>query len=350
VASGSSRFMDRPVVAGSIISLILVLTIGSPGCRRSSFTAREATITVYGFSVAQEPLRSEIFPAFGAEWEKKTGQKITFEGSFAASEIATNQILSGVEADLAILAIDRNAARLLAGGATRSDWRSLPHGGIVNTTPMVIVVRPGNPKKIRDYSDLARSGVKLLHPDPISSGAGQWALLSIYGSEIVKSRRRTGHGDDAKAYELLRSVWKNVIATPGSAREARTQFERGEGDALVTYELEALQLQDKKIPCEIVAPPATLLSEHPVVIIDHGMTPAKYALVELFARYLWSETAQRAWVKHYFRSVTDDALNDEQHRFARIAMPFSVAEFGGWERAYPEIVESVWKQRILIAN
>lgn len=329
-----------------VLGFIVILFVGSVACRRSPITAREATITVYGFSVAQEPLKQEIFPAFQAEWEKKTGQVVSFDGSFPASEIATNQILSGVPADLAILAIDRNAARLLQGEATRSDWRWLPHGGIVNRTPMVILVRPGNPKKIKDYADLARPGVMLIHPDPISSGAGQWSLLAIYGSEIIKSERRNDTRDEAKALELLRSIWKNVIATPGSAREARTQFERGEGDALVTYELEALQLQDKKVPCQIIAPPATIFSEHPVVIIDHGMTATKYAIVELFARYLWSETAQRAWVKHYFRAVTDESLNAAEPRFAKIEMPFTIAEFGGWERAYPEIVDSVWKQQV----
>jgi len=96
----------------------------------------------------------------------------------------------------------------------------------------------------------------------------------------------------------------------------------------------------------MIAPTATVFSELPVVIIDHGMPPAKYALVELFARYLWSETAQKAWVKSYFRSVTDEKLNDAEPRFAKITMPFTVADLGGWQRAYPEIVEGVWKQRI----
>jgi sulfate transport system substrate-binding protein len=171
-------------------------------------------------------------------------------------------------------------------------------------------------------------------------------LLAVYGSELIKSERRAGRRDETKAFEVLRGVWKNVIATPGAAREARTQFERGEGDALVTYELEALQLFDKKTECEMIAPTSTVFSELPVVIIDHGMSPSKYALVELFARYLWSETAQKAWVKSYFRSVTDEKLNEAEPRFAKIALPFTVADLGGWQPAYADIVEGVWKQRI----
>lgn len=342
----SATALCRGRYSGLAIAGVLVAVACLLSCRRSSEASRDATITVYGFSVAKEPIEKDIFPAFSEEWLQKTGQKLSLSTSFAASEIVTNQILSGVDVDIAILAIERNATRLREGAATKSDWHQLPYGGIVNRTPMVIVVRKGNPKRIRDFPDLARPGVRLIHPDPISSGAGQWGLLAVYGSELIKSERRAGRRDETKAFEVLRGVWKNVIATPGAAREARTQFERGEGDALVTYELEALQLFDKKTECEMIAPTATVFSELPVVIIDHGMSPAKYALVELFARYLWSETAQKAWVKSYFRSVTDEKLNDAEPRFAKITMPFTVADLGGWQRAYPEIVEGVWKQRI----
>ena len=333
--------------AGKILVCVLVLLGLLTSCRRKSDIAREATITVYGFSVAKEPLENQIVPAFKESWEKKTGQPLTITTSFAGSEMVTNQIVSGVEADLAILAIERNAQRLLDTKATRSDWRTLPYHGIVNKTPMVILVRKGNPLRIRDFADLGKPGVRVIHPDPTSSGAGQWSLLAIYGSEIIKSEYRKDERDEKAAFALLQKVWKNVIATPESARAARTQLERGEGDVLVTYELEALQLiVDKKLPFEIVTPQCTIMSEHPVVIIDHGMTPAKYALVELFARSLWDEPAQRAWVKSYFRSINFEQLNESNPRFVKVNLPFTVSNLGGWERAYPEIIEGVWKNQI----
>jgi sulfate transport system substrate-binding protein len=312
-------------------------------CRRKSDVAKEATIIVYGFSVVKEPLENEIFPAYQNLWLEKTGQHLTFTPSYAGSEMVTNQIVAGVEADVAILAIERNADRLVEKDATKHKWRKLPYAGIVNKTPMVILVRQGNPKRIRDFGDLARPGVKLIHCDPVSSGAGQWSLLAIYGSELIKSANKDGKRDEQKALDTLRRVWKNVLTTPGSAREARTQFERGEGDALVTYELEALQLVDKKQGFEIVNPPCTIFSEHPVIIVDHNMPPAKYAVVELFVRYLWERPAQEAWVKSSFRSVTDESLNE---RFVKIQTPFYVKDLGGWSRAYPEIIEGVWKQQV----
>jgi sulfate/thiosulfate transport system substrate-binding protein len=183
----------------------------------------------------------------------------------------------------------------------------------------------------------------LIHCDPISSGAGQWSLLAVYGSELIKSERRTGKRDKKRAFELLQNVWKNVITRPLSAREARTQFERREGDALITYELEALQLLEKKLGDVMIVPPATIFSEHPVVIIDDHLPAAKFAIVELFVRYLWERPAQEAWVRSRFRSVTDESLNA---KFAKIEMPFYVKDLGGWEHAYPEIVDGVWKRDI----
>ena len=327
----------------TLVALLLLFEFS--GCRRESGVAKEATISLYGFSVVKEPLENDIFPGFQREWEEKTGQRLKFMPSYAGSEIVTNQIVSGVEADIAILAIERNADRLMRPDVARNDWRKLPYGGIVNQTPIVIVVRQGNPKRIRDFPDLARPGVKLLHADPSSSGAGQWSLLAMYGSELIKSERETGARDEARAFDLLRRIWKsnNIIATPESARQARTQFMRGEGDALVTYELEGLQLVEKTSLVEIVTPRSTVLCEHPVVIIDHVMSPAKYALVELFVRSLWEPRAQQAWVKSHFRSVTDEKLNE---KFAKIEMPFYAKDLGGWARAHPEIVESLWKKKI----
>jgi len=342
---GSSA-CDRPTsFARKMIALVfaLLLLFEFNACRRKSDVAKEATITIYGFSVVKEPLETRIIPDYQKEWLEKTGQKLTFTPSYAGSEMVTNQIISGVEADVAILAIERNADRLIENQATKHQWRKLPYGGIVNKTPMIILVRQGNPKRIHDYSDLGKPGVKLIQCDPVSSGAGQWSLLAIYGSELIKSERRSGQQDQQKAFETLKNAWKNVIARPSSAREARTQFERGEGDALVTYELEALQLLEKKQGYEMVIPPCTIFSEHPVVIIDHNMPPAKFAIVELFVRYLWERPAQEAWVKSRFRSVTDESLNEG---FAKIQMPFYVKDLGGWPRAYPEIVEGVWKQKI----
>lgn len=305
-------------------------------------------ITVYGFSIMKESLEKEIYPAFAAKVKREHGLDIRFTSSFAGSETITNQILQGVKAQVAILSIERDAQRLKEKGFVTSDWHALPQRGIVNKTPFVILVRRGNPKGIHDFSDLAKPGVRLIHPDPVNSGGAQWSILAIYGSELVKSEKQFGEADRARALQMLQAVWRNVISTPGSAREARTQFESGYGDALITYELDALLMRESnpKADAEIVIPEATILSEHPAVVIDRDVSAADRPVVDAFMQYLWSEDAQRAFVKFHFRSSTSDALNQENKELATIKYPFTVDYFGGWDKAYPEVIEGVFRDQV----
>lgn len=305
-------------------------------------------ITVYGFSIMKESLEKEIYPAFAAKVKREHGLDVRFTSSFAGSETVTNQILQGVKAQVAILSIERDAQRLKEKGFVTSDWHALPQRGIVNRTPFVILVRKGNPKGIHDFSDLAKPGIKLIHPDPVSSGGAQWSILAIYGSELVKSEKQSGEADRSRALQLLQAIWRNVISTPGSAREARTQFESGYGDALVTYELDALLMKESnaRVDADIVIPEATILSEHPAVVIDRDVSAADRPIVDAFMQYLWSDEAQRAFVKFHFRSSTSEALNQENKELATIKYPFTVEYFGGWDKAYPEVIEGVFRNQV----
>ena len=303
-------------------------------------------LTVYGFSIMKESLEKSIYPGFAAKWKAEHGQEVRFTSSFAGSETVTNQILQGVKADIAILSIERDADRLKQGGFVTSDWHTLPHKGIVNKTPFVILVRQGNPKGIHDFPDLAKPGVKLIHPDPVSSGGAQWSVLAIYGSELIKSEKQSGEPDQADALETLRAIWRNVISTPGSAREARTQFETGFGDALITYELEGLLMKQAKAPAEIVVPKATIFSDHPAVVIDRNVSAAKRPIVDAFMQYLWTDEAQSAFVTYHFRSVSNEGLNEENKQLAHIEIPFTIDYFGGWNKAYPEIIERIFRDQV----
>jgi sulfate transport system substrate-binding protein len=325
-----------------VLSFVLTGCLpGSPGDTKGS-----QTITLYGFSIMKESLEREIIPAFKAKWKAEHGQDIQFVSSFAGSEVVTNQILQGVPAQIAILSIERDAQRLKDGGATTGDWRSLPNHGIVNKTPFVILVRKGNPKGIEDFSDLANPGIKVIHPDPVSSGGAQWSILSIYGSELKKSENETGKPDPARALRVLQAIWKNVISTPGSAREARTQFETGYGDALITYELEGLMMKDAAAEIDMVVPRSTIFSEHPAVIIDRNVTAEQRPAVEAFLNFLWTDEAQKAFVKNHFRSITNESFNNANKEFAKIDQPFTVEMFGGWDKAYPDVIEKVFMKQV----
>lgn len=303
-------------------------------------------ITLYGFSIMKEALEGDIYPAFAAKWKaENASEDLSFNSSFAGSETVTNQILQGTPADIAILSIERDVMRLAEGKFVTTEWQNAPHKGIVNKTPFVILVRKGNPKNIKDFSDLGKPDVKLIHPDPVSSGGAMWSILAIYGSELTKTKAETGQPDSNRAKQTLQSVWSNVISTPGSAREARTQFETGYGDALITYELEGLLMKQAGKPVDIIVPKSTIFSEHPAVIIDRNINDVKRPSVEAFYQYLWTDEAQKAFVKYHFRSV-NEAFNEANPEFAKIEMPFTVELFGGWSRAYPEIIEGVFQKQI----
>jgi sulfate transport system substrate-binding protein len=301
-------------------------------------------ITVYGFSIMKESLEKAIYPAFSANWKQTHGQDVHFTSSFAGSETVMNQILQGVAADVAILSISREADRLASSGLITFDWRRMPYKGIVNRTPFIILVRKGNPKGIHDFPDLAKPGLKLIHPDPVSSGGAQWSILAIYGSELIKSNKIDGPAR-AQAQQMLKAIWRNVISTPGSGREARTQFETGFGDALITYELEGLLMKQANAQVEIIVPPATIFSEHPAVVVDRNVAAAKRRVVDAFMSFLWGNEAQRAFVSNNLRAM-DETLNQANSAFAQIKLPFTVELFGGWEKAYPDVIEKVFRAQV----
>jgi sulfate/thiosulfate-binding protein len=334
---------------GACVLFALALLLPSSGCLPKPGTGSrggERNVTLYAFSVMKEAMDKAILPGFIAKWKREQGEDVKFTTSYAGSETITNQILQGVGAHIGIFSIERDVERLAQKGLVTSNWKALPFGGIVNKTPFIILVRKGNPKGIRDFADLGKPGVRLIHPDPDGSGGAQWSLLAIYGSELRKSQAESGGVDQARALQLLKSVWARVISTPGSAREARTQFETGYGDALITYELEGLMMKAAGSDIEIVVPRSTIFSEHPAVVIDRNVKPDERPVIDAFMQYLWSDEAQQAFVKYHFRSVTHDEFNDAHAEFAHIELPFTVELFGGWQRAYPEVIDRIWRNQV----
>ncbi|MBV8857134.1 MAG: sulfate ABC transporter substrate-binding protein [Acidobacteria bacterium] len=345
------RLFSKKAARSFCVPLALALLLLGACLPKSGNSPRKGetrVVTLYGFSVMKEAMDKAVLPAFTEKWKREHDEDVRFNTSYAGSETITNQILQGVAANVGIFSIERDVQRLVEKGLVKSDWKTaLPNSGIVNKTPFVILVRKGNPKGIRDFPDLAKPGVKLIHPDPDGSGGAQWSLLAIYGSELKKSQAESGAPDQARALNLLKSVWKNVISTPGSAREARTQFETGYGDALVTYEQDALLMKASGAAVEMVVPRATILSEHPAVLIDKNVTDDERPLLTAFMQYLWSDEAQQAFVKYHFRAVTNEAFNDANKEFARVELPFTVGElFQGWEHAYPDVIDGVWRKQV----
>jgi sulfate/thiosulfate transport system substrate-binding protein len=339
-----SVLRDRLQVFGPLCFLSGLLIYGLwPWLPLPNRPHRPQTIVFYGFSILGEVMNKAIFPAFQQEWQKRTGQQVEFVSSFAGSGTIRNQLIMGVPADLALLSSELDAIQLAERGVVpKESWRQLPENGVVNRTPFVVLVRAGNPSRLNDLPDLARPGIKVVHPDPMTSGGANWALLAEYGA----GSRQHG-GDAAAGQELLLGIWRNVVAQAASARAARTQFENGFGDALITYEQELLEDRRRgRLKGEIIYPRRTILAEHTLLKLPRNIEPAEREVVDAFVRFLWSDTAQRLFVEHGFRSVRD-ALNAANPGFGRIEDLFSIQDFGGWVNADREIIQSIWKKGVL---
>ena len=334
--------MRREIWLLSAVLALAIIALTVAGCVPQPTPSREPVrqnLVVYGFSVEEEAMTKGILPAFQSYWKQQTGAEVTFQSVFTGSEEISNVILGGARCEVALLSNEQHATWLRINGRVETDWRTFPQKGIVSHSPIVIVVRPGNPLGIKDWADLARPGVKVVHPDPSSSGGAQWALLAEYGSVLLSG------GDQGAAPKQVRAIWANVVSSPPSSREALKQFLFGTGDALITYEQDALLARSRGAVIEVVVPRSTIMSEHVVVIVDSNVANWEREVVKGFVNFLWSETAQKIFTRYYFRAVTDEALNQAVPEFHKIERPFTVRDLGGWGRAYPEIIQVAWKEQ-----
>ena len=217
---------------------------------------------------------------------------------------------------------------------------------MVSKTPFIIGDTEGEIRRAFRIFQISRNRIRLIHPDPVSSGGAQWSILAIYGSELKKSETESKEQDKTRALETLRAIWSHVISTPGSAREARTTFELGNGDALITYELEGLLMKEANAPIEVVVPKSTIFSEHPAVVIDKNVTPGKRAVIDSFMQYLWSDPAQQAFVKYHFYSTTNDAFNQANTNFGHIEMPFTIDILVVGIERIRDVIEGIFRDQV----
>lgn len=288
-------------------------------------------------------MKQEIFPTFQRLWFEETGERVEIISSFSGSGTITNQLLMGVPAELALFSLELDAQRLSTSHLVEDQsWHRLPCQGVLNRTPIVFLARPGNLLGIHDFADLVRPGVRIIHPDPLTSGGANWAIMAEYASTLNQIP-----GQPQAAHDLLLGIWKNVVARASSARAARTMFENGFGDVLLTYEQDVLY--DRSIGVlkgEIIYPQSSILCEHILVVIDKNIPLTDRRLVNTFTTFLWSEEAQRIFVKYGFRSI-NDCLNEERLDWGNISNLLRIEDFGGWGKAKIDIIEGIWKNQVL---
>ncbi|THF74854.1 sulfate ABC transporter substrate-binding protein [Cohnella fermenti] len=317
---------------------------GTSGSAASS--DREVTLVIGAYSVAKDALQA-IMPLFREEWKAKTGQDVRFQESYEASGTQARSIAGGFKADVAVLSMEGDMDKIEKAGLMGDRWRSEDDGGMITRSIVVMGTRAGNPLGIRDFEDLAKPGVKVLYPNPQTSGGAQWDINALYGAGLMIAEEQTGRKDEAAAKQFLVDIHQNVESMDKSGRASMAAFEYGVGDVIVTYENELRARIAQGVDYEIVTPSRTILIENPAAVVDknadeHGVRDVADAFVE----YLHGDAAQEVFAENGFRPVSETAARLWDGKFTEPEKLFDISYLGGWDYVRKELYSDrgVWYQ------
>lgn len=289
---------------------------------------REASSTL--LNVSYDPTR-EMYAEISAAFSR-AGNGGTVLQSHGASGKQARSIIEGLQADVATLALASDTDALhRKGGLIPADWQKrLPHNSCPYTSTIVLVVRAGNPRNIRDWDDLVREDVSVMTPNPKTSGGARWNYLAAW--EHARARA----GSDAAAEQFVRQLLARVPMLAPGARAASIAFvRRNLGDVLLSWENEAWLLA-RELPgsIEIVYPSMSILAEPAVTVVDrHVDRHGTRQLAEAYLRFLYADEAQEIIARHHYRPCSGAALAAEADRLPSMSL-FSIDEaFGGWAKA-----------------
>ncbi|MFT3905281.1 MAG: sulfate ABC transporter substrate-binding protein [Steroidobacteraceae bacterium] len=299
--------------------------------------AAPAPVTL--LNVSYDPTRElyeALNKAFAADWLKQTGQTVTIRQSHGGSGKQARSIIDGLEADVATLALGYDVDALnVQGHLIPSDWaKRLPNNSTPYTSTIVFLVRKGNPKNIRDWSDLIRPGVSVVTPNPKTSGGARWNYLAAW----AWARHQPG-GSDATAEAFVKKLYQHVPVLDSGARGSTVTFvDRGIGDVLLAWENEALlakkQLGPEKV--DIVVPSLSILAEPPVTVVDKVVNrKGTRAVAEAYLKFLYTKPAQQIIAEQYYRPRDAEIAAKFAAQFPNVQLVNIDQEFGGWSKAQP---------------
>lgn len=304
----------------------------------ASLAAQHALAQTYLLNVSYDPTRelyAAINPLFSAEWRKKTGQDIVIRMSHGGSGAQARAVIAGLDASVVTLALAADIDAIAKQtGKIPADWQKrLPDNSSPYTSTIVLLVRQGNPKHIRDWDDLARPGVQIVTPNPKTSGGARWNFLATWAYA-----RQKFAGDENKIKAFMTALFKNVVVFDSGARGSTTTFgRRGIGDVLITWENEAhLALEELGAgKFEIVTPSISILAEPTVAWVDGNVVPEdKLRTAQAYLEFLYSPAAQDVIAKHFYRPVEPQfASPQDLALFPKLKLATIDKDFGGWSNA-----------------
>lgn len=288
-------------------------------------------------NVSYDPTRElyvEFNKAFATYWKAKTGDNVTIKQSHGGSGKQARSVIDGLPADVVTLALSYDIDEIGTKGKLLSpEWQKrLPHNSAPYTSTIVLLVRKGNPKGIKDWGDLIKPGVAVVTPNPKTGGGARWNYLAAYAYALKQN-----NNSDAKAKEFIKKLYEHVPVLDSAARGATTTFiERGIGDVLITWENEAfLALKEAGTDkYEIVLPSQSILAEPPVAVVDKVVDKRKTrAVAQAYLEYLYTEEGQEIAAKNFYRPTLASVAKKYEKQFPTIPLIKIDEVFGGWQKA-----------------
>ena len=305
----------------------------SKGAASSQTSAAKSSVEIT--NVSYDPTR-ELYEnynkLFQKHWKEKTGQDVTIVQSHGGSGKQARSVLEGNEADVVTLALEGDINELEKGGLIEPGWvKEFPKNSAPYTSTIVFLVRKGNPKHIKDWDDVVKSGVEVITPDPKSSGGARWNFLAAWAYANKK------YGDENKAKEFVKALYGNVSVLDTGARGATTTFvENKKGDVLLAWENEAF-LSQKEHPneFEIVTPSLSILAQPSVAVVDSVVKKrGTEAVAKEYLSYLYSDEAQKLEGENFYRPSDPEILKQFSKTFdLNLKLVNIDDDFGGWDAA-----------------
>ncbi len=289
-------------------------------------------------NVSYDPTRElyvDFNKAFVSAYQKETGKSVEIKQSHGGSGSQARAVIDGLQADVVTLALAYDIDAIAAKGLIPADWQKrLPLNASPYTSTIVFLVRKGNPKGIKDWDDLVKSGVSVITPNPKTSGGARWNYLAAWGYALKK------YGSVDKAKQFVGELYRNVPVLDTGARGSTVTFvERGVGDVLLAWENEAFLAQREfgKDKFEIVSPPLSILAEPPLSVVDTvADKKGTRAAAEAYLKYWYSREGQEIAARNSYRPRDSEIAKEYEKSFAKVEL-FTIDDvFGGWAKAQKE--------------
>jgi sulfate/thiosulfate-binding protein len=297
------------------ISLALLLALLFPALATGA--ARDTKLALVAYSTPREAY-AQLTSAFQ---KTAAGKDVSFSQSYGASGEQSRAVASGLDADIVAFSLAPDVSSLVQKKLVAANWTKDKWGGMVTRSVVVFVVRDGNPKKLRTWTDLLKPGVQVITPNPFTSGGARWNVMAAYGGALRSGKT------PKQAQDYLAKLWKHVVAQPTSAREGLQTFLSGRGDVFLAYENEAIFAQKKGQNVQFLIPKATILIENPIAVTTKSSHKTQ---ARAFLKYLRTQPAQRIFAENGYRPVVKGAARG--FNFPVRQQLFTIKYVGGWPK------------------